>query len=84
MCSFVRIKKSGTAVLVISTKTVDEGFDGVDGAFVEDEVFRQNVYYVFQGVRNINIAEKYEYTRLRTVDILGFSNITYSSSKIVL
>ena len=49
-----------------------------------DEVFRQNVYYVFQGVRNIDIAEKYEYTRLRTVDILGFSNITYSSSKIVL
>ena len=60
MCSFVRIKKSGTAVLVISTKTVDEGFDGVDGAFVEDEVFGQNVYYVFQGMRNINIAEKWD------------------------
>ena len=49
---------SGTAVLVISTKTVDEGFDGVEGPFVEDEVFGQNVYYVFQGVRNTNIAEK--------------------------
>ena len=57
MCSSVRIKKSGTAVLVTSTKTVDEGFDGVDGAFVEDEVFGQNVYYIFQGVRNINIAK---------------------------
>ena len=51
MCSFVRIKKSGTAVLVISTKTADEGL------FVEDEVFGRNVYYIFQGMRNINIAE---------------------------
>ena len=58
MCSFVRIKKSGTAVLVISTKTVDKGFDGFEGPFVKDEVFGQNVYYIFQGVRNTNIAEK--------------------------
>ena len=50
MCSFVRIK-SGTAVLVISTKTADEGL------FVEDEVFGQNVYYIFQGMKNINIAK---------------------------
>ena len=50
MCSFVRIK-SGTAVLVISTKTADEGL------FVEDEVFGQNVYYIFQRMRNINIAK---------------------------
>ena len=56
MCSFVRIK-SGTAVLVISTKTVDEGFDGVEGPFVEDEVFGRNVYYIFRGVRNINRAK---------------------------
>ena len=58
MCSFVRIKKSGTVVLVTSTKTVDEGFDGLESPFVEDEVFGWNVYYIFQGVRNINIAEK--------------------------
>ena len=58
MCSFVRIKKSGTAVLVISTKTVDKGFDGLEGSFVKDEVFGQNVYYIFQEVRNTNIAEK--------------------------
>ena len=40
------------------TKTVDEGFDRPEGPFVEDEAFGQNVYYIFQGVRNINIAEK--------------------------
>ena len=57
MCSFVRIKKSGTPVLAISMKNVDENFDGLEGPFVEDEV-GQNVYYIFQGVRNINIAEK--------------------------
>ena len=44
----VRIKKSGTAVLVISSKTVDESFDGPEGPFVEDEVSGQNVYYIFQ------------------------------------
>ena len=60
------------------TKTVDEGFDRPEGPFVEDEAFGQNVYYIFQGVRNINIAEKQGYARLGTVDILGLSNITFS------
>ena len=57
VCSFVRIKNSGTAALVISTKAVHERFNRREGPFVEDEV-GQNVYYIFQGVRNINIAEK--------------------------
>ena len=41
VCSFVRIKMSGTAVLVIFTKTVDEGFAGLEGPFVEDEVVKR-------------------------------------------
>ena len=57
MCSFVRIKKSGTPVLAISMKNVDEDFDGLEGPFKEDEVFGRNVYYIFRRVRNINIAK---------------------------
>ena len=59
-CSFVRIKNSGTAALVISTKTVHERFNRREGPFVEDEAFGQNAYYIFRGVRNINTAEKWD------------------------